>query len=597
MGTLAESNYVVLTEPCSKANDPNVVCLVGSLTTNESPHLITTRKTHGVPLPYKGAVLGLKFQEEHLIDYQVLDFDPNVTAKVISFYAEKHCDIIVKTDWSVPLLQKFYNLEQLVKLTSQEQETLLSLLEQQPIILVFQPFYELPYLSYTTYSDVCQHFGNLAESKDNVESAQFVLEQLTSLYNQNVIVQPNTLPLVSDEVLRLLERIGLQVKTSSHPLGDYTYYSWIYTERVASKITNLFTELSKGLSQVNKRIATFAKKSSSIVEQRLAALLKTRLVLLSTGSLPVYQYNLEIKGIIECAEQHSKIIDFALSYTAHAVEKICEQSHHLFLKNVHLLSLYALFGLLDLVAKSIDGIILYYDGNYMSSSTDFLNRWSSTMPHLPSDKCAIVSCMRDDYHSLGIKTTCYWKGYFTSTSLRSGYSLDFPVTWMNPKYLSRFIDLYQKYKDTSVIVVSTAKDYRTICELLPVVSVSREAEYIRLKDDPFGGLLTFKAYDYEDPTVLMAHPVAPEIDFTGNYYYHIRDTESMDLQCLGQFKHSVNHVFYYTSVPLEGSTLYRLVSHTNQNLILNCSFDLLPSIGGQMPSRIRDESPTRKPRS
>jgi len=555
-----ESLYLVLNEPYAVKPSQELVCLVASVKAPDKPKLVAARSDTHIGVQ-KGQVVDLSF-EGSLVHYTVVDFDPVQTSRVQEFYNRQHSTLTSKNDWSEPDLQRFYSLEQLVGLTSQEQETLRGLLSRQPHVLLFQKFKSLECLSYETYEAVCACFDRTPTPYEAVVAAQNNLACLDYLYAENVRVTPIA---VSGELdpcgMELLEQVGLVCNPSG-------VYSWPYSERVEDALETQLKRLSTGESCVNNYLRRSAAQSSWSTERDVADAFASRMVVLSTGAAPSYRIDLEIEYIIGWAKERGAYIDFSQSHTSLAVQTICENCNYLFLHNVHLVSPVALLGLLQLLPDSFDGLVLYYDCHYLSQTARLLDRYSESF----SVSVAWVPRTAAEYTdtAYGVQTAAYWRGDLNQKTLRSGYSFDFPVTWETENGRDRLLSFFESVQSEAVILVSNLQDWNTLYPLLYPAPTYAPNEPLRQNSESFGGRLNY-CYHHAEGVVAASHKGAAV------RFYDEHDMHRASLQLLGQEKARYKYVFYYNSLGgFDDIALYRLVWHALDNLFLCCNLDILP---------------------
>ena len=540
---------MVLSIPFSSKHCSGLVCLVAPIASPKTPHLISARHRDSAS-PRKGQVLELDFRNEGKqgLDYRVVDFNPHQTDQIREFYNRKHTELVAKEDWSVPQLQQFYSLDRLVKLTSQDQETLYHLLSQQPHILLFQNFKSLPCLTYELYEAACQHHCIEPEPRDLVVKAQARLDVLCWLYMQNVSITPSNQQL-SPPTAELLERTGLRT-------DEYGEYSWPYTQRVESKLNELLRGLFTRQSFVNSYPRT---PDAECVSQLV--------VLMSASPNDVdYRSTAGIEPILQAAQENCTYVDLSRAYLSQDIQELCDCCVYLFLHNVHLISPGALLGLLQNLPPTAISLALHYDCNYRSQTSRLLNRFAGNLPTFR----ARLTMSANTQHADSIIATPHWPDCVNRTLLRDGYSFNFPVTWMSESCLRRFIDLFKRVRDTAVLLTIGRIDYEILSDILMGGPTSGDS--LRVKSDPFGGLVSYTHSHTEG--VIGATPCATHTSDTR--FYQLSDMQSASVQYLGQCKARPKYVFCYTTVPLDCRDLYKLATHAGENLLLSCAADLLP---------------------
>jgi hypothetical protein len=565
---MTDTLYLVLNGPFSlKPQSHEMICLVAPIVPTKAPRLITTaHKTH---VPQKGQVLDLRFKDEpsSIAKWRVVEFDPQQSHRVQEFYHTKHGTLVTKNDWSEPVLQRFYQLEQLVELTSQDQRVLYGLLKRQPHVLLFQDFKSLPRLTYQQYEAVCKYFDITTPfSSEVVTNAQHCLVKLESFYMHNVAISRQVIEEtnITTAALDLLESTGL-----AH--DKYGEYSWELTQRFESALREQLARFSTGHSIMNTYIYTRAEKS---FRQEVTDCFHSRLVVLGTGPVPACRVDMELESIIRWAKENGTYIDFSRGYLIHTIQARCTAGcYYLFLHNVHLISIPALVGLLRLLPDTIDGLVLYYDCNYRSQITRFLNDFAKTQ-----QVSVEWQCKSPESGLMTIATQ------LNLNTLYNGYSFAVPISWMSPAYRQRFIEFYWKVRSEAVLLVTTTKDFNQLTESIEVEFAVGRLEYndpdlntmefgepITQTDDIFGGLLY---YQWHQNASACAASVAAEPDLLARNYNYT-ELWRMRVAYVGQCKYRPKYVFYYTTVPLKRDTLYKLVSHAGSNVFINSDLELL----------------------
>lgn len=523
-----------------------MICLVAPIAADKAPRLISTG--HNAPL--KGQVLDLTFKDSVTgsVDWQVVKFDDAHSRRLQEFYHSQHGTLVRKSDWSEPVLQRFYRLDQLVALTSQDQRVLCDLLKQQPHILIFQAFKSLPRLSYSQYIAACRSFGVTEFYEAGVVAdAQRHLQDLEYLYMQNAALPRGILDGVCNPAaLELLARVGL----SQDAAGDYC---WDLTRQYETVLRERLSSFARGpvLDYTCTRTAAWP-----------------RLVLLGTAYATG---DGGLETILRVASEHGAYLDFSRGYTIHAVQAKCAGAEQLCLCSVHLISIPALVGLLNALHDSLTGLTLCYDYRYASRTTRFLN-----------DLTGVTRRAEEQPRLVGLLPLV---DVFDAKTLPAGYSFQEPVSWMAPSHVGLFLQFFWTVRRDAVVLVDNAadfvwlnakfvseqKEHRLPGSLHSDLRQLESGEMVMMLDDLFGGVLRYERQ--VDARVCsataMAEPEQPAMHYTYDSLWRMR------VLYLGQCKHRPKYVFFYTTSPLTQTVVYRLLAHTGANLLLSCELALL----------------------